>query len=402
MRRVRSVAAWALVDQVLSSGSNLLLPLIGLARLNLADAGRLSLALSVVFLAIGVARGVVGESFVVYASREDAALKSALHRRMLGLALVLGGAQGVALAAFVVGYLHGGLLSSVFVGGMLAAVIVQDAARYAFFELSRPDRAAWNDLLWLVGFVVTAAVIRPASPVALLACWCGTGAFAGGVALLQLRVIPRPLQAVDLLRAHARTSWKIAVEFMVTSGVPQVLVGLVAISGALGASASYRLATTLLTPVGVVAGGICAGLQPIVLRSTTHREMRRLVFASWALPSVVLALCVAVIELSPTRLGVRWLGVAFPNARPLVVLLAIASLALNGCSAFGMELRARSLLGHALAVRAGAGLGSIVVAGFVVSHFAAKGAGTVFMVAAWATLIGFMAVARQPFDIGDR
>ena len=47
----RATATWALADQVASSGTNFLLPIVGLRRFSSIEADRLSIALTMVFVA---------------------------------------------------------------------------------------------------------------------------------------------------------------------------------------------------------------------------------------------------------------------------------------------------------------------------------------------------------------
>ena len=123
------------------SGSNFLLPIVGLRRFAAAEADRLSVALSAVFLAVGMSRGVLGETFTIYASREDRTSVPRTRQQMLGIAIYVGAVVGVLLGLTTWLYLDAPLLAPV-VGLGAMFVILQDACRYVMFEASRAKSAA--------------------------------------------------------------------------------------------------------------------------------------------------------------------------------------------------------------------------------------------------------------------
>ena len=125
---VRAHTAWSVVDQVVSSASNALLPLAALSLLSADAAGRLSVLLSFVFFALGVCRSVLGETFLLALAGTTGRPSRAVHRDMLGTALALGSPFGVGIGILSAALVHSGWWS-IAVGAGFGAVVVQDTAR---------------------------------------------------------------------------------------------------------------------------------------------------------------------------------------------------------------------------------------------------------------------------------
>lgn len=392
---IRRQAIWSVVDQVISSGTNVLLPILGIRSLGVSEAGRFSVLLSMLFLLLGVSRGLLGESFVVYASKTDESTKIAVRAQMLGLATITGALCLVPIALahfFVTGSLLGaGLVALAFVG-----VIVQDAVRFVLFEAGRPERAAANDLLWLVLFVGSAVLIDNPNAGSLVVTWSLSGAMCGLVGIRQLRSLPDLHGAVSLLRSQFSTSWRIAAEFLVTAGVPQVLVAVAGIAASLDGGARYRLALTLLSPSGVVTSGLTAGLQAPASRSTTDRRLRAIVGFASAGAVIAVLLCLTTALVLPEAVGISLLGEAFRGIKPLVAVLAVSSLSLSLCATLSLAIRARGLVATSLKVRVAAGAATLALAVPVASAFGAMGTAWLFSTASVATLVGLIVWCR-PF-----
>ena len=359
---VRAHTAWSVVDQVVSSASNALLPLAALSLLSADAAGRLSVLLSFVFFALGVCRSVLGETFLLALAGTTGRPSRAVHRDMLGTALALGSPFGVGIGILSAALVHSGWWS-IAVGAGFGAVVVQDTARYAFFAHLEARRAVVSDALWLALFLGwVAAIHSTATPTSLLVAWVLAGGVAGAIAVRQLRAAPRVLGAAGVARRLARLGAKIGAEFIAVSGLPQALIAVVGLSASLAGAGPYRLATTVLTPAGVVVTGVVTALQPVCVRFSDRPDRLRSYFL-WAaaLGSAAVVACVVAVWLVPRGLGTRVLGVSFDAGRRLCVPLGVAGVAQSASAAANLVVRARGRVMDAVRVRFGFGLACLAV-----------------------------------------
>src|SRR5205823_5399167 len=135
----------------------------------------------------------------------------------------------------------------------------------------RPQLAALNDLVWLLalGGLFAIAVHADASTAApYVAAWSAAAGCAAVVGMAYARAWPRCRGVVRWLRLHADLNVRFAVEFVLISGAPSlVLLALAAVSGyseAAGlrglAAARGSLRATIPAVVLLVAGGIAGGV----------------------------------------------------------------------------------------------------------------------------------------------
>ena len=358
---VRSHTAWSVIDQVVSSASNAVLPLVALALLRPEDAGRLSVLLSMVFFALGVCRSLLGETFLLSA-RPVGGGDDHVNREMLGAALILGLLCGVPIAAAAVVLLHAGW-STVPLALGFGAVVLQDTARYAFFAQIQARRAVVSDVTWLIVFVATVLVLRSrATPASLMVGWILAGSIAGGVGAWQLRAVPAVRATTAVLRRLARLGAKIGAEYIAVSGLPQALIAIVGLSGSLAAAGPYRLATTLLTPAGVVVTGVITALQPVCVRfSDQPVRLRSYFLRAAALGSLAVTGCAALVLAVPPSWGRRPFGDAYHAARLLCIPLGLAGMAQSASAAANLVVRARGRVMDAVRVRFGFGLVCLAV-----------------------------------------
>ena len=327
------------------------------AWLPTAGAGRLSVLLSFVFFALGVCRGVLGETILLTRLVSGSTVKLAARSEMLGAALAIGLFFGVPIAAVAESLAHAGWVS-IGIGLGFAAVVVQDTVRYMFFAQMQAHRAFVNDLVWLGTFVVFLASSRSnRSPGFLLLEWVAAGSLAAVFGGWQLKAHPRLAAATTVLRGYASVGAKIGGEFLVVAGLPQALIAIVGLRGALDGAAAYRLATTLLTPAGVIVVGVITAIQPSCVRHAADPDRLRSYFLrALAIGTFAVLACLVVVWAAPVGLGRRLLGPTYPHGRMLCLPLGLAGICQSASAAANLVVRARGRVIDALRIRIGIGV----------------------------------------------
>jgi O-antigen/teichoic acid export membrane protein len=199
-----NAAAFAVADQLVSSGSNFLVS-VAVGRFGGAtELGGFAVALFVWLALIGINRAVLTEPLIIVEPELDTPrnLRRALAAQ-LAVGLALGGAvAAVALVLLAVGApgIGGPLLA---LGVVLPMLLSQDLWRALSFGVHRPERALVNDLVFtavqvvlMAGLIVTGLTSSPWFVIA----W-GIGATAGVVVgLVQFRARPATWPHMELLR----------------------------------------------------------------------------------------------------------------------------------------------------------------------------------------------------------
>lgn len=197
-------AAFAVTDQLVSSGSNFLVS-VAVGRFGGAtELGGFAVALFVWLAVIGINRAVLTEPLIIIESDLDSPvnLRRALAAQ-LAVGLVLGavvGTVGLGLVLADVSGIGGPLLA---LGVVLPVLLTQDLWRALSFGVHRPERALVNDLVFtavqvvLMGALIVAGCTS--SPWFVIA-W-GVGAAAGVVVgMVQFRARPARRPRTELLR----------------------------------------------------------------------------------------------------------------------------------------------------------------------------------------------------------
>jgi O-antigen/teichoic acid export membrane protein len=235
VHRPKVRAVWAILDQTLSSASNFALAVIVARRVGTTEFGVFAIGFTIYALALGVSRALSTDPLVVRFSHKSLPEQSEEARTAAGTAILFGAILGALLvaAAFVAG---SPLRSPLLAFGLgLPFLLWQDSYRYQFVASRRPQLAALNDLVWLLalGALFAIAVHADASTAApYVAAWSAAAGCAAVVGMAYARAWPRGRGVVRWLRLHADLNVRFAVEFVLISGAPSlVLLALAAVSG---------------------------------------------------------------------------------------------------------------------------------------------------------------------------
>ena len=364
-------AGGALVDQVLSSGTQLLLIVLVARNADPTTLGAVSVALIAHGFLLGMVRAGIGE-VVLLRCRAD---RSAVRREACrGLFLALLAAAVTALGFAVVGAAVGGEVGPFLLLMALAApfVYTQDILRYVAYGAGRVDEAVRLDGLWMgVQVAVSAALLMAgdATPTRLVLAWVLGAAVAGATIGLYRRLRPRPV-AVRRWWAEerARSSGFIA-DFLVSNGLWQgafLLLGALMSLEELGA---LRVAIVSVSPLANLLAGVrsLALANLAGLRDRPARALRRAVQVGAFLAAAGTLYGIGLVLL-PDRWGAELFGETWAEASTLVGIVAFSEVvrlptfaAIDLVKVLGAPLElVRTRLTGGVAVVAGLLLGGIV------------------------------------------
>lgn len=320
----------ALVDQVLSSGSALLLLVLVARQSSAATFGAVSIALIVHGSLLGCGRALVGDVALIRCRREGVDPR---QETGTGLVFALGwaalAAAGVLLASRIV---HGDVgLFLAWIALAIPFVYVQDLIRYVSYG-HRESRLAVREALLLDGVWVgvqallsgMAFLLGEADAPTLVAAWVAGAALSAVLGCARGRRRPRLAGVRRWLQEDRARMGAFLSDYTISTGLVQlsflVLAGLLS----LPEFGRFRLAHVAVSPLANAMAGVrlltfsrLAGRQ-----GTADRALRAAgqMAAAFVAVSVVYAVALAVIPVSwgTTALGATWSG-----ARDVAVIIAL-------------------------------------------------------------------------------
>jgi O-antigen/teichoic acid export membrane protein len=381
-------AGWGVADQTLSSLTNVPLGLLGAHILPARDFGALSIVLTTYFLALGVSRAIGSEPLVVRFSGITGRQFDSGAKAAIGLTITLGAVMGLLIVAaglLLPPPLRGGLVA---LGLVLPGLLFQDGWRFAFFASSRESRAFISDLAWTIllfpALLLLGAVER-LTLASLVVAWGVSATLAGMLASQQARLLPRPRQAWSWLQAQYDLASRYAVEYLMHSGLNQMMWYVIGVIAGLASLGSLRAGVLLLGPLNMLSQGIFLVALPRQVRAARRADahfLKSTITISMVQTgmAVTWAIC---LWLLPDTLGRLALGPAWDGARYIAVLLALAAAGRLAASGAAVGLRALAAANRSL--RAGAVTSTVVSAAGVGGALrgGSMGAATAVLFASW-------------------
>lgn len=393
-------AFWGIVDQAASSGTNFLLTMAVAASVSPADFGAFSVASVLFIVIVGVWRSLHCEPLTMMHATQPAVLRAA-GARSLAITWMAGNAIGLAVV------LAGQITPEVYrpalqvLGVALPLLLVQDAARMLSLGLLRAKPAAINDLAWgaalvvaLVGIVVFA---RDASGSVYLAAWAGTGALAGGLLLVQLRISPRLTGRGQPTAFNLRLGLPLLANYALSTLPPYLLFLVMPAIVGLAELGVLRAAYVPYGPFGVLLQGAPLVALPIVLRATTRRSaVRTAARLSLVLMAIAGAWGLFINLLLPDGVGGLILGDLWPLTERTRIIFAVVTVLEAAAAGPLLALRALKVPRRLVAVRLVTGP-LILGGGLVLMKLqGADGAATAFLVAhALTVALGWLQVRTE-------
>jgi O-antigen/teichoic acid export membrane protein len=329
VRSPKTRAAWTILDQTLSSASNFALAVIVARQVGTTEYGVFAIGFTIYALALGVSRALSTDPLVVRFSHKSLDDQREEAGTAAGTAILFGVVLGGLLvaAAFLAGP---PLRSSLLTFGVgLPFLLWQDSYRYQFVASRRPQLAALNDLVWLLALsaLFAIAVQADASTAApYVVAWSAAAGCAALVGMAYARAWPRGRGALHWLRLHADLNVRFAVEFLMISGAPQLVLLVVAAVSGYSEAGGLRGAIVLLGPVILLATGAAIATVPegVRLKDRDPARLRRVVCLVAATLSVVVVVWSAAASQLPDRAGEALLGETWHLAQEITFPLGLA------------------------------------------------------------------------------
>jgi len=342
---LRTCKPWGLVDQGLSSASNLGLSVVAARALGSRGLGVLAIGFSAYLFSLAAQRAFVTDPLTVHTAALPATgVRSALGR---GFAVALAGGALLTVVVALVGWGVGGTFGRgilVFVP-WLPAALLQDFCRAALFRAGRGAAAACNDGAWAAVMAgVLVLIWKPPSEWTIVAAW-GAGALAGAtLGLCQL--------AMGLPRWSGTWGWWrrdivplgrwLALESMCIASVG-VVVPVIVVS-TLGAAAvgGLRAVDAVFAPMTLVGQGLELPWLPELARSWTRSKSRaRKQAVAVSLSAVILLVpYLAVVVVFRSEVLTAVFGPAFRPFGDLVAPVAVTQLVFASAIGFFVLLKA--------------------------------------------------------------
>ncbi len=324
-RQVRTLigrAGWNVGDQLVSSGTNLLLSVLVARALTADGFGAFAVAFTVYTFLVSAARALISQPLVVrYTAGSPESFRTAA-RSAAGGATNLGIVGGVVSVA--VGLAVGGTVgaSLVCIGTLLPGLLLQDMWRQVFVAEGRPAAAFLNDVVWgIVQLAAVAAftVLGWQSASAMLLGWGGAALVAALLGIVQFRGGPHLRASLGWLARQRDLLGYYAAAFLAMMGANQITMLLIAGLGEPADVGALRAAQVVLGPLNIAGYSLLAFAMPELSRRRLRG--RAAVRAALALSGVMLladAVWAAVLLMIPDDLGVTLLGDTWASAQAVL------------------------------------------------------------------------------------
>lgn len=340
-----------LVDQGMSSLSNVLAVILVARTLDESAFGRFSVGYAVMIAALSVSRAWFGTRLSLI---PDAARVATEARRAIG-ALLLLAAPSVLLVLAITWLLTGRQIDSTTVVVALSTPVVcaQDALRFAAVAGKRPGFALASDSLWVVVLVALIPAGTWLGSGDLLWLWLLAATLALAVLLAGLRVTPDVAGGWAGLRERDATRESVTVGFVVTLAATLTVTGFVATALSSADVGSMRGASTVMGPLNVLMAFVNLALTPWLVARDRARDLRNC--AAIAGSSVIVtAAWVALVLSLPSSVGTHLLGDSWAGTRAVLPFMSLEYLgmmvALAGMQGLKVRAEARKMVQQRVAV----------------------------------------------------
>jgi hypothetical protein len=337
--------SWTLIDQGISSLTNLLVGLAVASSTPQEEFGAFGAAFLAYLLAMGAARAAVTEIIAIRHTASDPDTYRSIARNAVGASMAAGVLAAVPVAGVAL-WSTGPLRDSLLVLCIaLPGLLGQDAWRYVFFAQQEPKRAALNDGAWaLAQLIPISIIISIGSPSAslLILVWGLSAWFALGVGCLQFRALPAVIAGIGWTYRNLRLGGgHLLGDWGASHGLARVTdIGVTVVLG-LEALAAYRGATLLVGPLTILFTGASSFLVPEGSRAfhTRPERLRPLLRAGAGLLVAASLVWITTLTVLPDAIGERLLGDTWPASSKLLlwVSLTLPSAALINVAVAGIR-----------------------------------------------------------------
>ncbi|MGX5655285.1 hypothetical protein ACWKWC_10990 [Geodermatophilus nigrescens] len=330
--RLAGRAGWSILDQGLSSLSNLLLSVLVARAVDAEGFGAFTVAFAVYSVAVLVTRALVSQPLGIRYADASPADARAVAAASTGAASVL----GLLLAAVIcaVSAVIGGAVAVVLavMAVFLPALLVQDVWRMAFFAQGRPQLAALIDGIWtlllaagIAGLVVTD--VATATPY--VVAWGAAATVAALAGAVRGHAWPQVAATWSWLRSHWSMTRFLLFEQLLTQGAYQGGLLVIGALGSLSTVAALRGAQVALGPVSVLGMSAMAFVVPELARRSwlTASQRLRIALAVGGLLATIGVAWGTVVLLLPDAAGEAFLGDSWDGVRSVLLATLVGQVA---------------------------------------------------------------------------
>ncbi len=330
-----------LVDQLLSSLSNVLAVVLVARVLSPDDFGRFALAYTVLTVTLTMSRSYFGTRIAL--SPGDAAARETTLGVVAALALL---APLVALGVLGVSALAAGGGSVpvlVLVACTAPVVLVQDAVRFGASAVGRPQVALASDGAWVLVMGLPLALRLDLSATGALAVWGLAAVLALAVALVGFRAVPRVRPGLGELRRRDPVGTSLAAGSFGTAVATLVVLAVAAHVIGSAAAGSLRGASTAMGPVNVLLAFNALALTPVLVRRERAGDLPFCAGVAGTLALLTVAWG-SVLLLLPPAAGSALFGQSWDGIRSVLpwTLLEYVAIVVGAAAVLGHKVRRRS------------------------------------------------------------
>jgi glycosyltransferase involved in cell wall biosynthesis len=315
----------ALVDQVLSSGSGLVVLVLVAHQSSAATIGSVGLALIVNGFLLGCVRAVVGEVALIRARRpgsdERFETATALALAVIGAAV----ASSLLLAVAVALQNETGRYLTI-VAVALPFIYVQDVLRYVHYSARRIGEAIVIDGAWLaVQVVLSASLIATdrASATVLLGAWALGGAVGALLGLVRVRVGPERRGIAAWWAEDRRRMASFLTDYAFSTGLVQASFLVLGVALSRAEFGTFRLGAVAVSPLANAMAGVrVLGLARLADRRGDADAALRTASRYGAAFTAAGLGYLALLALLPDRIGIALIGSTWTDARTIALITA--------------------------------------------------------------------------------
>ena len=382
---MRNRAVLSFCDQIVASAGNVTLTVFVARTTSTTGFGSYSIALSLVFILVSVARATSTDPLLVKTSGKQGESTVQNCRDAISGNIFIGVLIGVTVAAVTL-LVNVGPAREVLLAFAVVATLIslQEATRYVAITARGPGLALLNDLLWSVTGVAAFVLLNKLqcdAPWQYLAAWGVTSLLGAAVTFLALPEMRHIRLSPSWLSEQRSLGYPFLLQSIAETGTLQIALLLVAAVAGLSAIAGIRVAITLFGPVTVIFGGVQLLLLP-EFASRGHIRNER-VFGFSRNVSIGLAIMTGlyalVLTTVPESLGRAAFGPAWDASTGAIGPYALAVACTGLMTAPSCAMRARGYARQAL--RVALTQSPIVLVAPVVGAFLDGGTGAVWGIA---------------------
>jgi O-antigen/teichoic acid export membrane protein len=315
----------ALVDQGVSSLSNVFFTLAAAHVLTRSDFGRVSLLIGACIIILGLQRAFVTDPYMIGAGEPGSHGGLSTFGSLAGAgvivslismpALVLSGAGGSSEVFWV----------SLTLGLGLPGLCVADALRMTYFRKGLAEKALALDTIWIVfqvAFAVVSVMNNRATGICMALSWVGGAAVASLFALVRERVWISFASGIRWTLRQKRLGGPMAVDFLSGQGAAQL--SLVAVAAVAGSTevADIKLVQLALGPLLVVIQGLRNSSLPLLAKSTADQRWR-LIHVLGGLFALVGTIVTLALLWCPVSITERIFGEVWSHQAAIIVLVGL-------------------------------------------------------------------------------